>query len=552
MSQEKEEKQKAEEIVRKREEEIRDLQKHFAGHRKPRTRRDFLSRGLILGSSYVMMPSLLSLLPNKVLRAQGLNCELPSVEGSSLIPLMVFDFAGGAPLNQEIYCGGVGGQLDTFENPAGSPANSGYENFGIPISIQAATTPDTEFGLVFRNNSAALQGLRAGVLPQYRANIDGLSLACDTNDDTGNNMMNPALWLPKLGRFGTLTATVGTNGASQSGGRSAPSQGSYLAEYDPVQTRNRDEARNLVNQGALVAALQNNSERANSVRSALAQMSSHQLKDFSNLSMNDQLSKMIQCGLINAPALLAQSSPTAVFPNTPDPNANDPEYQSLVDSFGLAPENSQVATVARLLLKGFAGAGTIEIGGRDNHDNTAATPRSSLFQDFRLVGQVLNYFLSNQKPIMILCITDGSMGRTGIADTTDGNGTAAGVGQTPSFAPGTDFAPGGGGLFNRPGDGGNYTAHMMFIAHPSVNRSNGNPNVFVQNMGRQIGAFTRNGVNTSHLITAQNPSNMSLAAIYNYLLAQGLEDKISEISPNQNNPFAGANHDKYAIFKKIT
>ena len=149
---------------------------------------------------------------------------------------------------------------------------------------------------------------------------------------------------------------------------------------------------------------------------------------------------------------------------------------------------------------------------------------------------------------MILCITDGSMGRSGIVDNTPATGTAAGVGQTPT----ANFAPGGGGLFNRPGDGGNYTAHMMFIAHPSVNRSNSNPGVFVQNTGRQIGAFTRNGVNTSHLITAQNPSNMSLAAIYNYLLAQGLEDKISEISPNQNNPFAGANHDKYAIFKKIT
>ena len=536
MSREKEEKQRAEEIVRMRAEEIRDLQKHFAGHKSPKTRREFLSRGLVLGTSYVMMPSLLSLLPQKTLRAQGLDCPSLPDTGSTLIPLMVFDFAGGAPLNQEIYCGGPGGQMDVLSG------NNAYLQYGIPSDIQSTTTADTEFGLVFRNNSAALQGLRAGISPAFRDNVDGFSLACDTNDDTANNMMNPALWLPKLGRFGTLTATVGTNGISESGGRSAPSQGSYLPQFDPVQARTRAEARNLVTQGTLVAALQNNEVRANSVREALSQMSSSQLLDFSNMSINEQLSQLIRCGHINAPKLLQQFAPTAIFPDN-----GTPEYTSLVTSFGPNPENSAVATIARLLLGNFAGAGTVEIGNRDNHNNTAATPRSTLFEDFRLVGQVINYFLSNNKPVMILCITDGSMGRTNDVDNTAATGTAAGPGQTPS----ANYSPGGGGLFNRPGDGGNYTAHLMFVADPSVSRTN-NPTAFVQNAGRQIGAFTPNGVNTSYLITAQNPSNMSLAAVYNYLLAQGLEDKISTISLNGNNPFEGTNHDKYAILKKIT
>jgi hypothetical protein len=103
----------------------------------------------------------------------------------------------------------------------------------------------------------------------------------------------------------------------------------------------------------------------------------------------------------------------------------------------------------------------------------------------------------------------------------------------------------------RPGDAASLTAHMAFVVHPTVSRVS-NATAFVNNSGRQIGAFSSTGVNLQHLpLIAKDPSMMSLAMIYNYLSLQGKEDQITLTRRGGDNPFANIDS-LVRIFKKIT
>ncbi len=517
-------------------EAVQKLQKHFEGHGKPKTRREFMARGLLAGSSYLIMPSLLNLLKSPSLLAEEMTCDLSGAGQNPNFPLIIFDFQGGAHFAAELLIGGIGGQTNPLTN---------LVNYGIPNDL--GTNSSGEFGLRFRNDSAALQGLRASVPASMRSNIDGFSVACHTPDDTTETYMNPMGFLSKFGSIGSLSFSFGTR-AADSGGYAKPNPGSFSPDKRPTRIVNANMARMLVSRGATYNALVSAETSAvamgqqSKVRLALAQLSESQLKRFSNLTPDEQIHQLIQCGHLKAESLLERVSPTQVFPA-----AGTPEYNELVSVFGSEPENKQVAVLTYMLTQGFGSAATIEFENHDDHDTTARTSRRSVFNRFKQIGSAMRYFLMKNKPAFFMIMTDGSMGRTNVIDDVGNQGTPGAEGQSPSDS----FLPGGAGMFQRPGDAASLAAHMAFVVHPTVTRV-GNPSAFVNNADRQIGAFTASGVNLAHLpIIAKDPGMMSLAMIYNYLALQGKEDQISLTRRGGDNPFANIDS-QVRIFKKIT
>jgi len=136
-------------------------------HKRPVTRREFLSAGLVTGGAFVMADSLLmGMLGKPAYAATEASCGI-SVQGAGRIPFIAFDLAGGANIaGSNVLVGGQGGQMEFL-------STAGYNKLGlpgdmIPGATEAARTAtsngdhtDSSFGLVFHSDSAFLRGMLA-------------------------------------------------------------------------------------------------------------------------------------------------------------------------------------------------------------------------------------------------------------------------------------------------------------------------------------------------------------------------------------------------------
>ena len=94
-----------------------------------KTRRDFLSQGLLAGLSYTMIPSLLSMIHSNA--ANALECGLGQQTAVNRVPVLIFDLSGGANfVGSNVMVGKAGGQLDFIAN---------YEDRKPPVKLSLST-----------------------------------------------------------------------------------------------------------------------------------------------------------------------------------------------------------------------------------------------------------------------------------------------------------------------------------------------------------------------------------------------------------------------------
>lgn len=495
-------------------------------HKKPLSRRDFISLGLMAGGASVLAPSILGLFSTKVY-ADALNCPASAQIGSSLAPFFVIDFAGGAPLGQEIMVGGRGGQLDLIPGPSGDNSKA-YDNFAVPSSMNyyaSGISPNSDLGLRFHPSSALLSGIKLGLNNDASLfpSIDGGVIASVWNSDTATNQGNPIHYLNDFGRGGLVLPTIGTRG-SDSGGNSDAAAGSVRANTKPVSIATQSDALNVLNGGNLPALL--GKDRAQKIRNAIANMSASKLDAFNNLATNEQITTLIKCGYIRASDLPNKTDGATFFSS---------DAANLTSAFGNT--TSQDAVISRLVFSGAAGAATITANGCDQHDGTATAMRERLRQIGVQIGNIIRYASLIQKPVFFALITDGSMG-VSTPDLT--KETANDV-----ITNGLITKANNGGFLAHPGDNDSVTTVAMLAYVPGKKRGD-----LIRQEGRQVGAFTSAGVDKTYLQTASSPTVTAQALIYNYLLLHGIEDQISKISPAAISPFVGSSASLYGIFKK--
>ena len=174
----------------------------YGDHKKPMTRRDFISAGLRTGGYAVAGASLLSFFANSNNAQAALSSDLESlrdscgisVQGAGKIPFISFDLAGGANISgSNVLVGGLGGQQDFL-------STAGYSKLGLPGDMSPAiANPDaqqsdfinTDLGLAFHSDSAFLRGILEKVSPETAANINGSVIPNRSDNDTGNKPHNP-------------------------------------------------------------------------------------------------------------------------------------------------------------------------------------------------------------------------------------------------------------------------------------------------------------------------------------------------------------------------
>lgn len=475
------------------------------GH-NPKTRRDFLAQGFLGMSAFAMAPSVLSVLSSSAYGA--VNC--PVSVGSGMAPVIIIDLVGGGNIaGSNVMVGGMGGQLDFLPN---------YQTLGLPPSFHPsmAGMTNNELGLVFHGDSGMLRGIQSVTQVTTRANCDGMIFCTSTDDDTGNNQTNPLYWLNKAGAKGNLNQLAGTRQTESGGNTSSPAE-SVNPSIQPVKIDSPQDAINLVSIGSLGTFYANNSSsKVEKLLNTVSRISEKKIANLSRRSLPDQIKTLVQCGFQQTsdqvknyvPDLLDPTKDamvTAVFPNI----ANDGNQR-------------KTATIAKMVLDGFVGAATIELGGYDYHSGNRQDGEQRDLEAGQVIGRIIELAARKQKDVVIIVLTDG-----GVAADTN-----------------VDNTVGGRGKYAWAGDSGQRSSALMMIY-----KKDGKPQLRVPGQ-RQIGYYRPStaSVENTALLTSNSVVNLSKAMVANYLALHGKEGMLESVVGED--PFRN-NLDKYLVFNKL-
>ncbi len=133
--------------------------------------------------------------------------------------------------------------------------------------------------------------------------------------------------------------------------------------------------------------------------------------------------ELVSCGYVKAADVVDQfGDPSSLNPDL------DPDIVGSSGVFSQAEydgdaEFRKTAAVMKMVLSGYAGAGTITLGGYDYHGQGRATGEVRDLRAGRCMGACLEYAARRGLPLMLYVFSDGSISASGqVDDTVDGRG----------------------------------------------------------------------------------------------------------------------------------
>jgi len=458
-----------------------------SGHARPKTRREFLNQGLIAGVSTVFLPTIATILAREA-QAQAAACVVDNggLLGAGKIPFLAIDQGGGANIaGSNVMVGGMGGQEDFLDA-------SGYAKLGLPNAIIPQNVGvDRSFGLAMHPNSALLRGMLDKTSVATRLNTNGCVIPARSENDTGNNPHNPVYGIARAGANGEFAATIGTRN-SESGGRSRAPDAMIQSELRPVKVSNRNEAIGLGG-GEDTGFPDGRVAAASAVLSALK---------LGKIDEQQATKELLQCGYDKTEATFN----TLITPQDLDPDA-DPLLQAIFPNGELDDGNYRKAAAAmKVVVNGYGGAGTIEYGGRDYHQDPRPETDGKDFVVGQVIGASLEYAAQLNKPLMIYGFSDGAVSASSNEED-DGNGTTK---------------------FRWQSDNSQTAASFILVYNP-----NGQPVLRNGAASQQLGYFRSGGnVETSSSPFANSVDALAEMVVLNYLGLHGEEAMFNMVLDN--------------------
>ena len=474
-----------------------------SGHARPRSRREFLARGLITGGATVFLPSLATLAS----RAAYAECVIDNnpLLGAGKIPFLGIDQGGGANIaGSNIMVGGAGGQEDFL-------SARGYAKLGLPEAILPQNVGvDRSFGLAMHPDSALLRGMLSKTSAATRANTNGCVIPARSENDTGNNPHNPVYGIARAGANGEFAVSIGSRN-SDSGGRSRAPDSMIQADLRPTRVRNRNDAIGLG--GGDDGGFPN--DRVATASSILTALKLNQITEA------QATKELVQCGFDKAAATFN----TTILPSDLDPEA-DPIIQDIFPNGELnSGDFSKAAAAMKVVVNGYGGAGTVEYGGRDYHQDPRPETDGKDFIVGQVIGASLEYAARLNKPLMIYGFSDGAVSADTNRPEDDGNGVTK---------------------FRWRSDNSQTAASFILVHNP-----NGRPALRNGAASQQIGEFTADGnVNTSATPFANSVTTLAEMVVLNYLALHGEQALFGNVLANPGLG-TGAVVDPYIAFDPI-
>jgi len=490
-------------------------------HARPRTRRDFLSLGLCYAPGMVAGLSAMSLFGNPRQAFGALSADLESlkgtcgiaVQGAGKIPFIAIDLAGGANIaGSNVLIGKNGGQLDFL-------STAGYNRQGLPGDmIPPIANPDTgttdfintELGLAFHSDSAFLLGIRDKISPATAAAINGAVIPARSENDTGNNPHNPMYGIYRTGSDGSLLSLIGSQ-SSDSGGNSMAPADWIDAGARPTKIDRASDVTGLVDVGDLIGLL--SQADAVKVMESVQRISRMKLDRISTGSTDDAaLKQLIECGYVKSADLADRFGNPSTLNPTLDTQIVGPTGIFTQAEFDSDREFRKTAAVMKLVVNGFAGAGTISMGGYDYHTGNRATGEVRDFRAGRCMGACLEYAARVGVPLMLYVFSDGSVASNGrIDDSVEGRGKGEWTGDNSSTA-----------------------ASFFLVYNPAGRPTLMGANATEQARHQQLGFMRSDGsVETSSSPAANNVNLLAQTVVLNYLALHGEQGLFSSLFPGQ-------------------
>jgi hypothetical protein len=412
-------------------------------HTRPITRRDFIAQGLRAGLGITLGTSVFSLFANPRAAYAALSSDLETLkttcgiatQGAGKIPFICIDLAGGANIaGSNVLVGRQGGQLDFL-------TTAGYSKLGLPGDMipplvnPATSTNDfinTDMGLAFHSDSAFLRGIveRAG---GRLGNVNGAVIPAQSDNDTGNNPHNPMYGIYKAGADGSLVTLIGSQNTDSGGNSMAPAM-LIDPSKRPTKVDRPSDVTGLVDTGDLIGVL--NQSDAVAVMESIERISAMKLAKVDTKLSNDVTVKdLVTCGYVKTADIADRFGNPSTLNPALDPLIVGPSGIFDATEFANDREFQKTASVMKMVINGFAGAGTITMGGYDYHTGDRATGELRDLRAGRCMGACIEYAARVGVPLMLYVFSDGSVASNGMVDNSaDGGGKGVWTGDNSSTA----------------------------------------------------------------------------------------------------------------------
>ena len=398
-------------------------------HPRPVTRRQFVAQGFMTGAAYTVGGGTLSMLSANAM-GHHLSPDLDTLlatpceitDGAGKIPFICFDLAGGANISgSNVLVGRQGGQNDFL-------STQGYEKMGLPGDMvpglndgNGEAFANFDLGLGFHLDSAFRRGIMASLTPGTEANVNGAVIPARSGNDTDNNPHNPMYGIARAGSKGSILTLAGSEN-TDSGGNSILPAMLFDPKLRPTKVDRPSDVTNLVNTGDLVGILSKSD--ATAVMESIYRLSDAKMGPGivdTGLPSDAEIKQAVKCGYLKAADIAERFGDTPIDPTLDtDIVADDASAifttAEFTDGSRDARAFQKTASVMKLVMNGFAGAGCIEMGGYDYHGGRRAEGEGKDFRAGRCMGAVLEYAARLGKPVMMYVFSDGSVSSNGAID----------------------------------------------------------------------------------------------------------------------------------------
>ena len=501
-------------------------------HPRPVTRRQFVTQGFRTGAAYAVGGGILSAMAAspRLARAalsgdldnQLADCGIATA-GAGKIPFICFDLAGGANIaGSNVLIGQEGGQQDFL-------ATGGYETQGLPGDmIPGLVDPVTQqdyanfdLGLGFHLDSAFRRGILASLTAGTEANINGAVIPARSDNDTGNNPHNPMYGIARAGANGSILTLAGSENTDSGGNSMLPAM-LYNPELRPTKVDRPSDVVNLVDTGDLAAIL--SPRDATAVMESIYRLTGSKMARVDTRltdinpdtgeTYNTETKRLVECGYLKSADIADRFAGVPVDPSL-DPEIVGPNGIFTDAEFNAGDQDSRefqkTAAIMKLVMNGYAGAGTIEMGGYDYHGGARAEGEVKDFRAGRCMGACLEYAARLQVPLMMYVFSDGSLSSNG---TIDNSVEGRGKGEWSS-----DNSSTAGSFFLVYNPGGRPT---LLGATPEE-----------QAIHQQIGYMSSDGAVQRAATPAANNVNLLVnTVILNYMALHGEQGLFANLFPN--------------------
>jgi hypothetical protein len=506
-----------------------DAPQRHESHRRPMTRRELIGQGFMAGTATILSGGFLGLFSNPRAAYAALASDLQPLtaacgisNGAGKIPFICFDLAGGGNIaGSNVLVGKEGGQFDLL-------STAGYRKLGLPgdqVPGVTETTPtatsnglhgDTSLGLAFHSDSAFLRGMFTTMSLSTAANVNGAVIPARSENDTSNNPHNPLYGIQRAGADGSILTLCGSRN-SISGGNSMAPPVMIDPSFQPTKIDRPSDVTGLVDTGQLVGLL--SASDATAVLESIYRISRERMDNAVStglpIGQDDVVKDLVKCGYLKAADVADRFGDIVLDPGQdplivgPSGIFSDTQFNASNNDGG---EFRKTASIMKLVVEGFGGAGCVTMGGYDYHGGARQEGETKDFRAGQCMGACLEFAARKGVPLMLYVFSDGSLSSNGTIDS-----SVAGRGKGEWTSDNQDTA-----------------ASFFLVYNPS-----GRPQLFTGSDGlppaqhQQIGAFSANG----DVIRAGTPgaNNVNLlveTVLLNYMALHGEAGQFATKFPN--------------------